>query len=116
MKEMYAVLSYDAEDGGLLGCELFNTIEEACRRLKHIVTTECWYPLREEENIKLIDDVVSKRDLSVNGNATDFNLCDDLGVEVGKDWTWARTFDSWSGYSCTESLFAVQRVDLPKGE
>lgn len=115
MKEVYAVLSYDREDDGLLGCELFNTIEEACRRLKHIVTTECWVCLREKENIKKIDNVVTERDMVLDSfEDDDIHLCEELGVEVGKEWTWARLFDS--AWSVSESVFVVQRVHLPKGE
>jgi hypothetical protein len=73
----------------------------------------------EAKNIKKIDNVVSKRDLVIDSSdeeneEKDFELCDYLGIEVGKDWTWARTFDS--AYSVTENLFVVQMVDLPKGE
>lgn len=115
MKEVYAVLSYDNEDSGLLGCELFNTIEEACKRLKRIVTTECWVCLREKENIEKIDKVVAERDLVLDASEDDdVYLCEELGVEVGKDWTSARLFDS--AWSVSESVFVVQRVEMPKGE
>lgn len=44
----------------------------------------------------------------------DIRLCEELGVEVGEEWTWARLFDS--AWSVSESLFVVQRVEIPKGE
>ena len=115
MKEMYAVLSYDAEDGGLLGCNLFNTKEDACNNLRRIVTTECWVCLREKENIKKIDNVVAERDMVLDSfEDDDIYLCEELGVEVGKEWTWARLFDS--AYSVSEAVFVVQKVEMPKGE
>ena len=106
---MYALIMYDHHNEEGIGAELYETLEQATKQLRQYVMTDTWVQLSEQENIERIDKIAAERDMDL---LDDYELCEDLGIEVGERWTWARLFDG--GYGVTEYYWAVQYVELIK--
>ena len=102
---MYILIKFEREDM-FLGVELFSTAAKAKKRLKKLVMAELKY-MDACDNFFEIDSIVSERDFEYGEDA----LCEEVGVEVGHEWTWARVFDNGVGCALTERCYVIQMVN-----